>query len=297
MPNAGQLRMAAYHVMREFGLVRTTIKRVAAQMKAYGAQPGSDRDSSKMVRAFKEEQKAIGKLPPAVAKMSEIFATEIWQLALATYAQMELQRGGTDPEPPEVRPEARPLPRGPARITALQKAVEYILRPDAKQNLVRAPIAGEQIFRLLTDRQSRLTDEKHINRDLRRVEQQCKSVYRLPAKTGTRGGKWWLRGRPLPPGYGEDGKVVRKWVPRGTPLSRARTANRPVMEDAIAELITAKRPMSVAEIIHNLGVPAERQDAFRLMMRNHLRGKNPRFLRGAGGQYYVEQAGRKTNGG
>jgi len=273
MPDVGQVRMAAYRTMREFGLAGTTIKEVRKQMKANGAVPGSDRDLPRMVRAFKDEQRAIAQRPPALVRMTETFITEIWQLAVATVAEIELQRGGAVPEPKKPRRGAQPPPRGTKRITVLQKAVEFLLRPDGP---VREPQSAIGIYRLLTDTQAALTDEDHISRDLQEIEKRSKLLYR-------RQGKWWRSDRD----YG-DARATRRYVPRGTPLSNTRVANRKQMEDAIAFMVASGRPVSVQEIIHKLKVPVDGQAAFRLMLRNHLRAETcRRFNRDADGNFYV----------
>jgi hypothetical protein len=285
VPDVGQVRIAAYRVLREFGLAGMTIKRVRLQMKANGVRPGSDRDLPHMVKAFKAEQGAIAQLPPAVIKFAERFATEIWQFALATVAEIELQRGGAGPEPKKIRKRAQPPLRGSGRITVLQRAVEFLLRPDAKgDKLVRAPISATEIFRGLSDRQAELTDEDRFGRDLLEIQKRSELVYRLPGKQG----KWWRCDRDRPPRFG-DGKVVKRYVPIGTPLSQTRTGNRPLIEQAIAFMIKSRRPVSSQEIINDLGVAPEHRADFRQMLRNHLRAKNPRFDRDQNGNFVAKR--------
>lgn len=292
MPNLGQVRMAAYRVMREFGLANTTIAAVRRQMVKDGARPGSYRDLPKMIRDFKEEQKDTARRPPAVVKLTEQFVTSIWEIALATAAEMVLQQGGGQLEPTVIRKRQSSPVSGKARLLALQKIVEFMFRPDAKgSSLIRQPIAATDVYRRLTDRQAPLTDEDHISRDLQRIEKRSRVVYRVTDPTKpSREGKWWRRDRPLPPSYG-DTKVQPRYVSRGTALSQTRMGNRPLVEDAIAFMITSKRPVSRQEILEALDVPMPQRTKFSLMLRNHLRAKNPRYTRDADGNYSVFKTG------
>ncbi|MEH2500271.1 hypothetical protein V1294_006750 [Bradyrhizobium sp. AZCC 1678] len=290
MPNLGQVRMAAYRVMREVALPNITIAAVRRQMVKDGARPGSHRDLPKMIRDFKDEQKDIVRLPLGVVKLTEQFATRVWEIALATAGEMELQRGGAQPEPRVIR-KRRPTPiKGTARIVALQKTVEFMLRPDARgSSLIREPVAAIDVYRRLTDKQAELTDEYHISRDLQKIEKQSRLVYRVRDESNpSREGRWWRRDRPLPTGYG-DRKVTTRYVPRGTSLSQIRMGNRPLVEDAISFMITSKHPVSRQEIMEALDVPIQQRAKFALMLRNHLRAKNPRFTRDADGNFSVVQ--------
>lgn len=292
MPNVAQVRMAAYRVMRNVGLPNTTAAAVRRQMVEDGARAGSNRDLPAMVKLFTDEQKNIARLPPAVVKLSEQFATRVWEIALATAGEMELQRGGA-PEKPRVirKPPSTPI-KGPARLLTLQKIVEFMLRPEANaKSLVREPIAAIDVYRRLTDRQAALTDEDHISRDLQRIEKRSRVIYRVrdPRKP-SREAKWWRRDRPLPQAYG-DTKVAPRYVPLGTPLSQTRMGNRPLVEDAISFMIISKRPVSRQEICVALKIPVPERAKFSLMLRNHLRAKNPRYTRDADGNYAVLKTG------
>jgi hypothetical protein len=292
MPNVGQVRMAAYRVMREVGLPNITIAAVRRQMVKDGARPGSHRDLPKMVRDFKDQQKDIARLPIGVVKLTVEFATRVWEIAVATAGEMALQRGAFQPEPRVIRKRQTTPITGTARIVGLQKAIEFMFRPDARgSSLVREPIAAIDVYRRLTDKQAELADEDHISRDLQKIEKRSRLVYRVRDESNpSRESRWWRRDRPLPTGYG-DRKVTRHYVPRGTPLSQTRMGNRPSMEDAIAYMITSKRRVSREEIVEALGVPVQRRAKFRLMLRNHLRAKNPRFRRDADGNFSVVRRG------
>ncbi|MEH2488492.1 hypothetical protein [Bradyrhizobium sp. AZCC 2230] len=289
MPNFGQVKMAAYRVMREVGLPNLRTAAVSRQMVKDGARPGSNRDLPAMIRLFIDEQKDIARLPPAVVKLAEQFATRVWEIALATAGEMELQRGGSRPEPRAIRkPQPTPI-KGRARLVALQKIVEFMLRPDARgSSLVREPIAAIEVYRRLTDRQAALTDEDHISRDLQRIEKRSRVIYRV--RDPRREARWWRRDRTLPQVYG-DTKVAPRYVPRGTPLSQIRMGNRPLVEDAISFMIISKRPVGGQEICDALKVPVPERAKFSLMLRNHLRAKNPRYTRDADGNYSVFKTG------
>lgn len=285
VPNTAQVRLAAYRVMREFGLVGVTVRRVQERLKADGATVGSYRELSQMVADFKREQSSLSQLPTAVVKMAETFASEIWKLALATVSEIELQRSGAATEPETAPRAARKAPRGSDRITVLRKAVEQMLRDDAvASKRVREPISASEIFRLLTKQQAELTSDRDISRDLLEAERRSRVLQRLPGRLG----KWWRKDRALPSGYGA-AKPVKGYVSRGTPLSQRRMGNRTLFEDAVSVLITSARKMSWEEIADELGVPAEGRRTFKEMLRNHLRVFEPRFMRDGQGKYFVEE--------
>jgi hypothetical protein len=274
MPDLGQVRTAAFYVMREFGLTGSTNNAIHDRMVKVGVRPGSDRDLAPMVRVWKAEQKLVTKLPPHIVEMTQRFAKAVWEIALATLAELELQRGGLEPEPRRPRRQ-REASRGPARLVVLQRAVERILRT------AKAPMAGNEIFLKLTDMQARLTDERHFFRDLLNIEKRSKQVYRLPGCHG----KWWRQDRALPSGDGADRPLLKTYVRRGTELSNTRTANEEILDNVVAELIK-NDGRSVAEMANALAIPADRRARFRQMMRNHPRAKNQRF-RSVDGKYYI----------
>jgi len=87
MPDIRQVRMAAFHVMRERGLAGATIAAIRARLIEVGARAGSNRDLTEIVRAWKAEQERATKLPPQIIRLAEDAARTIWEMMIA-----ELQR-------------------------------------------------------------------------------------------------------------------------------------------------------------------------------------------------------------
>ncbi|MGY3618428.1 hypothetical protein [Bradyrhizobium sp. USDA 10063] len=52
-----------------------------------------------MVKAWRDEQKDITKLPPDVVEFAETFAKTVWEIAYATSIEMQLQHGEPEPVP------------------------------------------------------------------------------------------------------------------------------------------------------------------------------------------------------
>ncbi len=89
MPDIRQVRMAAFHVMRERGLAGATIAAIRARLIEVGVRAGSNRDLAEIVRAWKAEQELAPKLPPQIIKLAEDAARTIWEMMIA---ELELQR-------------------------------------------------------------------------------------------------------------------------------------------------------------------------------------------------------------
>jgi len=120
MPDVRQVRMAAFHVMRERGLAGTTIAAIRARLMEVGVRAGSNRDLVEMVRAWKTEQKIASKLPPQIIKLAEDATKMMWETIMAELALQRLRSGGAafrSRQPPR-RTEA---PDARARLVAHKK--------------------------------------------------------------------------------------------------------------------------------------------------------------------------------
>lgn len=289
MPDRGQFEIACYRVMRLDGLRGVTIPAVREMMKKVGVPPGSDRDLSKMVKAWRREQEKITELPPHIVEMAQGLAKSVWEIAFATVNELHLQRGGATEEKPRTRKKKQPF-HGPRRILQLLRAVEFMFRLDATKSLVTRPLSAQEIFRRLTDRQASLTDKSHIDRDLLEVAKLSKVIYRLPGKTG----KWWHRDRPLPSDVGSRGQKIKRYVRKGTPLSVKRTANEPIMDDAVTVLLKAEQGLTGPAIADVLKVSDKDRKVFLQMLRNHPRAaaENAKFRR-VDGKYVIVDRGRR----
>jgi hypothetical protein len=274
--------------MRERGLRGVTISAVADMMKANGVAPGSRRDSV-MVRAWKAEQETLRELPPGVVELAQNFAKTVWEIALETALQLEIQRGGMEEQPPRTRKPKRQA-ESPARLNLLQKGIEALLRKDANDPFVRAPTATE-IFRKLPTKLAALTDEGHISRDLLAIAKHSPTIIRLADE------RWWRRDRRLPPEHVESARIVRGYERRGTPISRERTANEAKRNDVVAVLLKAGRGMNHWEIAASLGIPTGERKRFYQMLRNHPRGKpeNVRFQYEDGIYTIVPKVGKTSS--
>jgi len=286
MPDLGQVRTACYRVMRMQGLIGVTIGAVADMMRKNGVKPGSDRDLSVMVRAWRREQETLTELPPHVVEIAQKLAKTVWEIALSTAFEMEIQRGGADEDAARSRTR-KPPPKGRARLALLQKGIEALLRKDAEEAFLRAPTARD-IFRTLPEKLAALTDEKHIDRDLLEIAKRSGTVIRLA------NGKWWRRDRPLPPDHVQKGRIAQGYERTGTALSRQRTANEKLMNNAVSVLLEAKRGMERTEIAAALDIPPEGRKRFYQMLRNHLRAEdeNARFQYEDGKYVIIAKVGR-----
>jgi hypothetical protein len=288
MPDLGQVRTAAYRVMRVHGLAGVTIAAVSAQMRNDGVKAGSDRDLSVMVRAWKAEQQTVAALPSHVVEMAQKLAQTVWEIALATAAELEAQHGGADEEPARIR-QPRQVAKARAGIALLQKGIEALLREDAEDPFVQAPTARD-IYRTLPKRLQSLTDEAHVNRVLLEVEKRSAVVMRLAD------GRWWRRDRPTPPGRVDEGRRSKSYKRSGTAGSLTRTANEATMNDAVAVLLDAGRGMENKEVAAALDIPPEKRKRFYEMLRNHLRAKkeNQRFRLVDGKYEIIRTVGKKS---
>jgi hypothetical protein len=135
-----------------------------------------------------------------------------------------------------------------------------------------------------------LTDVHHINRDLLEIAKRSKTVIRLA------NGKWWRCDRPPPPDHDQKGRIAQGYQRRGTALSRQRTANEELMNDAVAVLYEARRGMERHEIAAALDIPPEERKRFYEMLRNHLRAKeeNQRFRLVDGKYEIIRIVGKKS---
>jgi hypothetical protein len=91
MPEIRQVRMAAFHVMRERGVAGATIAAIRARLIEVGARAGSNRDLTEIVRAWKAEQELATKVPPQIIRLAEDAARTIWEMMIA---ELELQSAG-----------------------------------------------------------------------------------------------------------------------------------------------------------------------------------------------------------
>jgi hypothetical protein len=268
MPDQGQVAVAAYRVMRVRGLAGVTIRAVREMMKKSGVRAGSDRDLPGMIRTWKLEQEKLTELPPHIVDMAQGFAKTVWEIAFATVQELQLQRGSDDVV--QSRPRRSKAVKGQRRIELLRKAVEFLLRPDARKSLVKEPLSGQEIFERLTDRQAFFTDEEHINRDLLIAAKNSDVLYRLRGGEG----KWWRKDRPLPKNFSPDGRRQQKYVRRGTPTSATRTANELKIEKIAAILSKAgDRGMTRSQIADKLQIDSKDKPAFHQLLRNHPRAK------------------------
>lgn len=283
MPDLGQVRTACYRVMRQEGLAGVTIGKVAAMMRKNGVAAGSRRDLTVMVRAYRDEQKTLRELPPGVLELAQKLAQAVWEIALETASQLETQRGGEEQPTPRTRSPKRRT-QALARLDLLQTAVEALLRKDAKDSFSEPPTAVD-ILRKLPPEVADLTDEKHIPRDLLKIEERSNTLFRLGNK------RWWRRDRALPP---EQGARSRGYERTGTELSLRRTENKDPMNAVVAVLIKARRGMARREIAAALDVEPANRERFYQMIRNHPRAKteNARFYYEDGKYFAVRRVGK-----
>ncbi|WP_035703322.1 hypothetical protein [Bradyrhizobium genomosp. I (2014)] len=265
MPDIGQVRTACYRVMRERGLVGVTISAVAEKMRKNRISPGSDRDLSVMVRAWRAEQKDLPELPVQVVEIAQNLARTVWEIALATAAELDVQKTGAEDFQKQVRAPAK-RPPVLVKVALLRKGIEELLREDAKNSFKRPPSARE-IFRRLSNKLADLTDEQHINRDLQEIVDLSNVLIRLDD------GKWWRNDRSLPADYAAGQKTQKGYKRTGTAASLTRSANKPILNDIAAVLYKARRGMERREIAAALDIPPEKRTRFYQMLRNHTRNE------------------------
>ncbi|MFB9268026.1 hypothetical protein ACFFWD_33665 [Bradyrhizobium erythrophlei] len=285
MTDLAQVRIACVYVLMQFGTVSD--RKVRDYMRARGQKPGRTKAFADAIKAFKkelEELEEVTELGSVIREWLEKSATELKRLiATSILLKAELPRDAARRQSRKL-PE-RPEPGRKQKFVVLKNAVEAILARHRKgSRLVATPLSGREILRRLPSEVAGLSDKPHINRDLSKAAALSTVLYRLNGGKG----KWWRSDRDVPPGYGS-GKAKRRYVPRGTELSQTRMGNRPIMEEAVAFMITAGRRVSRPEIIKALGIPAQDRDGFVLMLRNHLRAKRPRFSRDRDGFFYVKR--------
>jgi hypothetical protein len=281
MPDIGQVRTACYRVMRVHGLAGVTGPAVAAMMKKVGVRPGSKRDLQPMIQDWKAEQKKIVAVPEHIVKLAQTFAKTVWEMAWATAYEARLQEPITAPRPRKTTQQAERR-RSVPRVSALQKAVETVLRPDATTSLVREPIRAKDLFGRLTDKQAALTDTNHFARDLAKVEQ-CSSIfYCIP---GSKPPRYWRRDRQLPATEVPQ-KTLKRYVRSGSPTSKVRTANELLLNDVLTILAPEAGGLTREEIADRLEIEHERRPKFFQMVRNQPRAKNRR-LKLVDGRYFA----------
>lgn len=173
---------------------------------------------------------------------------------------------------------------GSPKSELLKREVERILDPARKGTpQVVTPLLANHLFRMLRPEIAKLFDLHHFSRALRFAANTSTRLYRLPDR------RWWRHDRLLPRGNDVAGKIAKRYVSRGTPLSQVRSGNQRQLQQALSVLIKSRTHLGWRAVAEELGIPNEQHAKFKQMLRNHIRNRRPRFYQDSDGLYYVSK--------